>query len=147
MGEDSSPPGRTRSLLCPSAQPGMAGLRLLGVIEGSGPGARVAYLNESVAVTDDLLASSHPLPPARIFRLAASCEESRCTHFDGHRCNLVTRIVNVLPAVVNELPVCLIRSTCRWHQQEGASACVRCPQVVTELHDPTDSLRRAALPE
>jgi hypothetical protein len=59
----------------------------------------------------------------------------------------VTRIVNILPAVVDALPVCLIRSTCRWYEQEGHSACVRCPQVVTELADPTDDFRRAALGE
>ena len=125
----------------------MTGLRLLGVIEGTGREARVAYLNEDVPVTDELLGQSQPLPPTRIFRLAAACEEARCTHFDGTRCNLVTRIVNLLPPVVDQLPVCLIRSTCRWYEQEGASACQRCPQVVTELDDPADDFKRAALPD
>ena len=136
-----------RSLLCPSAQPGMTGLRLLGVIEYTGGGSRVAYLNEDVPLTDELLGQTGSLPPTRVFRLAANCEERRCTHFDGHRCNLVSRVVDILPAVVDALPVCLIRSTCRWYDQEGQSACLRCPQVVTELNDPTDDLRRAALPE
>jgi hypothetical protein len=136
-----------RSLLCPSAQPGMTGLRLLGVIETTADGARVAYLNEDIPVTDELLGQTGSLPPTRIFRLAANCEEKACTHFDNHRCNLVTRIVNILPAVVDGLPVCVIRSTCRWYMQEGHSACVRCPQVVTELTDPTDDFRRAAVPE
>ena len=136
-----------RSLLCPSAQPGMTGLRLLGVIESTPDGSRVAYLNEDVPVTDELLGQSGSLPPTRIFRLAANCEERRCTHFSNERCNLVTRIVNILPPVVDGLPVCLIRSTCRWYLQEGHSACLRCPQVVTELADPTDDFKRAALPE
>jgi hypothetical protein len=125
----------------------MTGLRLLGVIESTGDGARVAYLNEDVPVTSELLGQTGPLPPTRIFRLAGNCEERLCAHFDGHRCNLVTRIVDILPAVVDALPVCLIRSACRWYEQEGHSACVRCPQVITELDDPTDDFKRAALPE
>ena len=136
-----------RSLLCPSAQPGMTGLRLLGVIESIDDGSRVAYLNEDVPVTEELLGQTGSVPPTRVFRLAANCEERRCTHFDNHRCNLVTRIVNILPAVVDALPICLIRSTCRWYEQEGHHACVRCPQVVTELSEPTDDFKRAALSE
>ena len=136
-----------RPLLCPSAQPGMTGLRLLGVIESTPDGARVAYLNEDIPVTDQLLGQTGSLPPTRVFRLAGNCEERSCTHFANHRCNLVSRIVDILPAVVDGLPVCLIRSTCRWYMQEGHNACVRCPQVVTELTDPTDDFKRAALPE
>lgn len=135
-----------RSLLCPSAKPGMRQLRLLGVIEVTDGGPRVAYLNEQVPVTDDLLAQTAPVAPAQVFRLAAQCEERQCTHFDGERCQLATRIVQILPAVVDALPICLIRSTCRWFQQEGGDACLRCPQVVTESFDVSPDYARAALP-
>ena len=139
--------GEPRSLLCPSAQSGMTGLRLIGVIERAENGSRVAYLNEDVPVSDELLGQAGSVPTTRVFRLAGNCEEQRCAHFDGTHCNLVTRIVKLLPAVVDSLPVCLIRSTCRWFEQEKAAACVRCPQVVTELSDPTDDFRQAAAPE
>ena len=135
-----------RSLLCPSAQPGMTGLRLIGVIEYAENGSRVAYLNEDVPVSDELLGQAGSVSSARVFRLAGNCEEQRCAHFDGTHCNLVTRIVKLLPAVVDALPACLIRSTCRWFEQEKAAACVRCPQVVTELNDPTEDFRQAAAP-
>lgn len=134
-------------LQCPSAQPGMKGLRLLGVVESTSDGPRVAYLNEDVPVTEELLHESAPVRPTDVFRLAAQCEESRCLHFDGQRCNLATRIVQVLPVVVEALPICLIRSTCRWYQQEGAPACFRCPQVITEASDTSEEIIRAALPE
>ena len=133
-------------LLCPSAQPGMHQLRLIGVIEYTEHGSRVAYLNEDVPVTADLLGQAGPALP-RVFRLAGTCEERSCAHFDGERCNLVRRIVNILPPVVDAPPVCLVRSTCRWFEQEGYDACVRCPQVVTEVAEPTDEFRRAALPD
>jgi hypothetical protein len=136
-----------RSLLCPSAQPGMQGLRLLGVVEATGDGARLAYLNEDVPVTQELLGQTAPARPTEVFRFAANCEASKCAHFSDERCTLVTRIVRILPTVVDGLPVCLIRSICRWYGQEGRGACLRCPQIVTETSDVSDDCRRAALPE
>ena len=119
-------------LLCPSAQPEMQEVRLLGVVTATGEGPRLAYLKENVPVTDELLSQTAPVQPTQVFRFAAQCEEKRCTHFDRERCKLAKRIVQILPPVVDVLPACLIRSTCRWFQQEGREACVRCPQVVTE---------------
>ena len=136
-----------RSLLCPSAQPGMTGLRLIGVIEATPDGSRVAYLNEDVPVTPELLSQTGDVPPSLVFRLGGHCEEHRCTHFDGQHCRLVNRIVDVLPEVVDALPICLVRSTCRWYAEQGGKACRRCPQVVTELEDPSEEFRRAALPQ
>jgi hypothetical protein len=136
----------SRTLSCPSAQPSMEAPRLLGVVEPTEDGPRVAYLSEEVAVTGDLLASASPARPAEVFRFAATCEASRCTHFDGSRCTLAARIVDRLPAVVDALPVCLIRSTCRWFAQEGRAACLRCPQVVTECAEASPAYVEAATP-
>ena len=83
-------------------------------------------------MTEGLLASAAPAEPREVFRMSAHCEESRCTHFNGVKCKLATRIVQILPAVVDELPTCLIRASCRWYTQEGKPACLRCPQVVTQ---------------
>lgn len=118
-------------LRCPSAQPAMTDAQVLGVVSHDGDGPRVAYLNEFVAVTDELLALSAPSRPGEVFRLAARCEASRCTHFDGERCALATRIVTMLPEVTERLPPCAIRANCRWYQQEERAACMRCPQIVT----------------
>lgn len=111
-------------LLCPSAQPEMADAQILGVISTGTNQPRVTYLNEPVAATPELLAQAAPAAPGEIFRLAARCETSKCTHFDGHQCHLATRIVEMLPEVAENLPPCIIRRTCRWYRQEGRAACV-----------------------
>lgn len=134
-----------RSLLCPSAQPQMEDARVLGVVGGTPQAPALAYLNERLGVNDELLASTAPVNPTQVFRFAARCEEKACCHFDGRTCNLVTRIVHILPAVTEALPPCLIRPECRWYQQEGKAACMRCPQVVTETYNPSEDYERAAL--
>ena len=76
-----------------------------------------------------------PLKPTEVFRLAATCAEHKCLHFDGADCQLATRIVQILPAVVTTLPPCIIRQDCRWYSQEGGAACRRCPEVTTVSYD------------
>jgi len=138
-------PAPQKALLCPSAQPDMEGARVLGVISGSAEQSQVAYLNSNVPVTAGLLAAAAPLKPTEVFRFAAHCEENKCRHFDGSHCQLATRIVQILPVVTDGLPPCLIRAECRWFQQEGKAACMRCPQVVTESYEPDEDFKRAAL--
>jgi hypothetical protein len=136
-----------KAVLCPSAQPGMQDLQVLGVVSGSGEDARLAYVNAHLPATDELLALTAPLPPAQVLRLAAKCEEKRCTHFDGTDCKLAARIVASLAPVADKLPPCAIRPTCRWHIQEGAAACFRCPQIVTSAEDRSEQMAAVALGE
>ena len=123
------------SKLCPSAQPGMDNCRILGVVDQQGPTPRLVYLNELLPASDDVLALSAPLKPTEVFRLSATCAEHKCPHFDGSDCQLATRIVKILPAVVDALPPCTIRKDCRWYSQEGGAACRRCPEVTTVSYD------------
>jgi hypothetical protein len=138
---------KDKSLLCPSAQPDMEDARILGVIGGPEEAPQLAYLNERLAVSEELLARAAPANPLQVFRIAAKCEEKACCHFDGTHCRLATRIVQILPAVTDGLPACLIRPTCRWYQQEGKAACLRCPQVITETYEPSEDYKRAATGE
>jgi hypothetical protein len=133
-------------LLCPSALPEMAHGRVFGVVGGDATEPRLAYLDESTPVTDDLMAMAGPVKPTEVFRLAAPCVESKCCHFDGRDCQLATRIVQILPLVSESLPACAIRRDCRWFQQEGREACMRCPQVVTLNCAASDEMVRAAAP-
>jgi hypothetical protein len=133
-------------VMCPSAQPGMKEPRLIGVAMLDEGTPSVAYLNEPVPLSDEILALAGPAEPSEIFRIAAHCEESRCTHFNGSKCSLATRIVQILPAVVDVLPACLIRASCRWYTQEGKAACFRCPQVITQPLDPSPDYEQAAMP-
>ena len=61
-------PAEDRRLLCPSAQPEMEGSRIMGVVGGTVEAVQVAYLNEHLAVTDELLASTAPAKPTEVFR-------------------------------------------------------------------------------
>jgi hypothetical protein len=131
-------------LMCPSAQPEMEGSRVLGVVGGTPEHPEVAYLNQYLPVSEEVLAMARPMKPTQVMRFAAPCQERACCHFDGTNCNLVTRIVQILPAVTEALPPCLIRLTCRWYQQEGRHACQRCPQIVTRVDEPDERMRMAA---
>jgi hypothetical protein len=132
--------------LCPSAQPEMEGSVVFGVVSGTVEEPRVAYLAEPQPVTDKLLALSGPVKPTEIFRFAAPCAGGACRHFDGSNCRLVRRTVELLPTAVAILPSCRVRLNCRWWQQEGKAACLRCPQIVTEDYRPSEQVRRAADP-
>ena len=91
-----------------------------------------------------MLELAAPVAVAEVFRLSARCEESKCTHFDGTRCQLAVRIATLLPEAVNSLPACTIRTECRWFRQEGRAACLRCPQIVTGYFDPDERLKQVA---
>jgi hypothetical protein len=131
---------------CPSAQPDMAEAQVLGVVGGKPDAPRVAYLNADLPVGPDVLALAEDVPPTRVFRFAARCEERKCSHYDGTDCRLASRIVAMMTSVTDVLPPCVIRRNCRWYAQEGAPACFRCPQVVTFNPDPDRRLRAVALP-
>jgi hypothetical protein len=121
--------------LCPSAQPGMDECRVLGVVQRDGPAPRLEYLNQHLPATPEILAMAAPLKPTEIFRLAATCAEHQCPHFDGADCRLAARVVQILPAAVDVLPPCIIRKECRWYSQEGGAACLRCPEITTVSYD------------
>lgn len=132
------------SKLCPSAQPGMDNCRVIGVVDQQGPTAKIVYLTEILPATSEVLALSAPLKPTEVFRLSATCAEHKCPHFDGADCRLATRIVSMLPAVVDDLPPCTIRKDCRWFSQEGAAACKRCPEVTTVSYDLSPTVREVS---
>ena len=124
----------------------MPGCRVLGVIGGTTAEPRLAHLEEPIPATPEILSLAGPVKPTEVFRLAAPCVEKQCRHFDGNDCHLATRIVQILPAVTEALPTCRIRPECRWYQQEGRPACLRCAQVITQNCSPTDAMVRAATP-
>ena len=127
--------------MCPSAQPDMEGSRVLGVVGGPPHAPEIAYLNQPLPVSREILALTGEIEPTQLLRFAAPCQENKCCHFDGTKCSLVTRIVRILPAVADALPACLIRPGCRWYEQEGSAACIRCPQIVTRVIDPDERTR------
>jgi len=107
---------------------------VLGVVRRE-PDLMLEYLNQPLPATPEILATAAPLKPTEVFRLAATCAEGMCPHFDGADCQLAARVVQILPAVVDFLPPCIIRKECRWYSQEGGAACKRCPAVTTVSYD------------
>ena len=135
-----------KPLLCPSAQPEMEDCVAFGVVGGTVEAPLMAHLEHPLPVTEELLALSNPVQPTEVFRFAAPCAGDACQHFDGTDCRLATRIVQIMPAVTSALPPCSLRPECRWWQQEGKAACMRCPQIVTASYNASDELRSAAAP-
>ncbi len=119
-------------LLCPSAQPDMGGSRLFAVVSGTVEQPLAAYLAKALQVTPQLLAMTGPVEPTEIFRFAAPCARQACVHFDGTYCQLAKRVAQYMPAVVDRLPACPIRSRCRWFREQGGVACKACPAIVTK---------------
>ncbi len=132
--------------MCPSAQPDLESGVVIGVVSGTAPEPRIAYLERPVSQDEGVLGLASPAKPTEVFRLASPCATISCQHFDGSSCRLVSRIVQLLKPVVGEIPRCHLRPTCRWWAQEGAPACVRRPQIVTELYGATPEQVKAAQP-
>jgi hypothetical protein len=123
---------------CPSAPATAEDARVFGVYTGE-PGAhRVGYLTEALPVSEKLLALAGDAEPTKVFRIAGRCDSTGCKHFRDNSCTLAQRIVEGIRPVVNALPACQIRSTCRWFRQEGKAACFRCPLVVTNNPDTSE---------
>lgn len=139
-------PAAAPALMCPSAQPDTASAVVLGVVDHAASPPEVQYLDAPLPVTPELLALAEPVRPTEVFRFAAACQEGACSHWSGHDCSLVTRIVQLVPAASLALPPCRIRSDCRWFHQMGREACRRCPAVVTRNEAPSEAMREAAVP-
>jgi hypothetical protein len=133
--------------LCPSAQADSPNRVVFGIVGGTVEAPRITYLERTEPLTDELVRRSHPVTPTEIFRMATLCATKKCLHFDGANCRLAKQIVEELPGVVEELPACSIRRDCRWWQQEGKAACMRCPQVITDSYNPSDLLYQIGIPQ
>lgn len=132
--------------MCPSADADMSGSVIFGVVVGTPEEPHLVHLDRAKPVPPELLTLDTPVKPTEIFRIAATCIENGCKHFDGTNCRLTARIVEGLPPVADKLPACPIRSTCRWWHQEGAAACLRCQQVVRDNYIASDDLIAAIDP-
>lgn len=122
----------------------MPGARPFGVISGTPEETRVAYFRKSAVDGFDWRRHFDMKDATRLLRFGARCEETGCAHFASGGCSLGQRIRNDLPAVVDALPSCLLRPTCRWFAEQGPGVCLRCPQVVTMIPEGDTALNRAA---
>lgn len=126
----------------------MRDAHIFGVLSGSVDAPRVAYLKKEAVIPAARMPPTPGIDPVEAFRFGARCEEGRCAQYADGRCSLGQRLVDGLEPVVDALPSCTLRPSCRWFFEQGNEACVRCPQVVTLVPKGSDRLSRAAaLPE
>lgn len=130
-----------KQLACPSAPADAEDARVFGVIGGTVAEPRLAYLAKDVAVTDEMLVTPEGISPTRIFRFTGGCVEGRCQQFSNGVCSLGKNIDRMLSPVVDQIPACTIRGSCRWYAENGPNICLKCPQVVTTLSIDDDALR------
>jgi hypothetical protein len=135
------------TFLCPSARSESDEGQVFGVVGGTVDTPKVSYLKEAQAPLELIARVGSRVEPEEVLRIASPCEEKGCKHFDGQDCRLVMRIVDDLPIVAENLPPCAIRRNCRWWNQEGISACLRCPQVITRNYRPSELMRKVAMPQ
>jgi hypothetical protein len=135
-----------RALTCPSAQPEMEEARILGVIDYSSKAKQVLYLKGRERLDPNTLGNVPKALMGQVLRLSAKCERSRCAQFSDGKCGLGERIAHTLADVVNSLPSCSIRNTCRWHAEQGAKICLKCPQIVTSVSEDDVALSEIASP-
>jgi hypothetical protein len=131
---------KPRDLLCPSSVGTLEESVLIGVVTEHPEGPRVVPTDHAIPVTPDILRMAEPVGPREVFRFASPCLGCKCPHFQNEACQLAKRGVDLLDTVTEDLPKCSIRPFCRWFRQEGAAMCKRCPQVVTEQCNPSETM-------
>lgn len=119
--------------MCPSAPWNSAGGKIFGVVGGEAKAPRVLFLKQLMTPSKELESRLGGVAPGEVFRVAAPCAASACSHHDkeSKRCTLVERIVEKVEPAYADYTVCNIRAECVWWEQEGSKACVRCPQIAT----------------
>lgn len=124
-----------QNVLCPSAK-AETGAILLGVIT---PQEQVALLTEQVVINQEFIdAVSQEKSPESQFRFANRCVKTGCQQWASGQCGVIDSVMKVNPNLQVQdayLPVCSIRSQCRWYQQVGANACVVCPFIITNSQE------------
>lgn len=118
--------------MCPAGR-AKEGARLLGIRQEDGT---VAILPETLPITQAFIDLANKDSPAeQRFRFTNVCLKGGCVQWNGQGCDISDVLVQHVHGVFSaaELPVCGIRSNCRWHLQNGANACRVCPLVITEI--------------
>jgi hypothetical protein len=131
---------------CPSAQLDMQDAKVLGVMERTADGPRLSYLTGRADVSPDMVGGLAPEHVGRVLRISARCESSKCGQFANGRCGLGQRVAQMMADVVDTLPSCRIRPTCRWYAEQGGAVCLKCPQVVTQVSADDAAMVSVAVP-
>lgn len=108
---------------------------LLGIVL---PDGRIAFASDKIVLSEQFVQiAKEGRSPEKRFRFSGKCVKSGCKQWTGKRCGVVDTLIEESEArsQPTDLPECSIRSQCRWFHQRGPSACVICPEVITDLRD------------
>jgi hypothetical protein len=138
QGLASSARGPDTPKACPSALCEENAL-LLGVVTSAGTVAFVQPPTRiGAAFVERARAMGHP---ERRFRFSNTCSEGGCPQWTGKGCAVVDHAIQMAASGLSTkeqssapagLPACVIRRSCRWYAQRGASACAVCPTVIAD---------------
>ena len=126
-----------RPLSCPSTPEDQPDAVVFGVVGGTVERPMVAYLTSSLPASDGTSHANCTGHTSGSVPIRGDMRQTACQNFQDGRCSVTTRLVAVAKPVVDQLPRCAIRSTCRWWAENGRASCVRCPSVVTVDYAPT----------
>jgi hypothetical protein len=153
MGIMRSYKGEGTGAYCPSSTSSHPGASVLGIVTGTASQPTVTYLAEPIPITDEIRSHLKGVPETQVLRVAAPCSETRCRHFDGSDCTLISKLARLDPSPDGQhdssafsIPNCYLRPRCRWWQQEKLNACRQCPLVVTDNVQPSEVILRATDP-
>lgn len=117
-------------IMCPSSK-AQKGAMLLGILQDDG---KVSILPQPLRIDETFIETAgHQRPAEEQFRFTNKCVESGCSQWTGKRCGVADKVLSVLNDLPpqNEVPVCALRPSCRWHLQSGEEACRACVFVIT----------------
>lgn len=107
---------------------------IFGIVVGTPEQPQVIYLPEPEPITPELKERCAPITIPEVFRVTSPCVEAACPQWNdkSKTCSVAERLVINNRPVVDKLPPCAIRASCRWWHQLGKEACLRCPGIVTD---------------
>jgi hypothetical protein len=129
---------------CPVARPDMADARPFGIVSDAAGPTRIAFFKKTTLGGFAWRGHFSSVEASRALRFGARCAEHGCAHYDGRHCALGDHVDRHLGPVVDQLPPCLIRASCRWFAERGAGVCLRCPQVFSSAMSPRGRIDRVA---
>lgn len=130
--------GKVKQSWCPSGDPNAPETVVLGV--QSYERGEVTYLAQPIPAAEALSLVPEGIAPSRILRFASHCD-AKCSNRVGDDCGLINRMLAIPVAAAESgeaaVPRCHLRAHCKWWEQVGTQACLRCPAVST-LHSAND---------
>jgi len=111
--------------------------KLLGVRQMDGT---ISILPKPLTLSKDFLnlCLDKNIKPTEHFRFVGNCAESGCMQWKDSKCSIASNAVEIVKKMLDtmeKLPVCNIRSNCRWYDQEKSNACNACKYIVTEVSE------------